>query len=1604
MKKLSLLCVIVSVIFLVGCPPIDNFTRDTYSVTYFGNMADSGYVPVDNGDYFDAEYVTVKGNVNNLQRNGYEFVGWSTVGNAPLEYVEGDTIVVNGEDIALFAVWNVSSFSVTYDSLGENAGYCPEEQFVSHNETVVISDNVGDLHKEGYYFAGWSTTPGTVVEFFPGDEIIVSDDITLYAVWVEVSNPKVTFYLEDGSGDTLERFVYYPDDRLLELPPSPVREGYSFENWYTLPNGSGEVFSTETQITDDLIVYANWSINSYTLNFNSNDADSGSVPQNITLSYDSSIYLPGNIGNLNRIGYTFSGWSTAIDGAAEFIEGDQYTIGSSDITLYAVWTLNSYTVTYSNSGADSGSAPSSITAEYNTVINISDNTGNMIKSGYHFIGWSTTLNGDMEYGVNYPLIIGTEDITLYPVWSEAEVFTVMFYIDADNIDYRYVTYPETVVSSLPEDPVKEGYTFLGWFNSVTDEEFLTDTVVTESLQVNAIWEINSYTVTYHNSGSDAGTVIEPVTYDFGEALVIDNNSGSLEKTGYTFTGWSPSYDWSLVYSGGQVITMGTENIDFYPMWEVASYTITYFADDADSGFIPPSSTYNWGSYITIESNLGYFSRDGYDFIGWSTTPDGSVEYSGGEMIPIGEADLNLYAVWEINSFSVTYNIDDADAGTVPSSVNVDYGSLIEIDNNTGSLEKTGYTFSGWAISSGGSLSYLGGQEITVESAMDLYPVWEINSYSITYRRGDATAGTVPSSINIDYGTLVEIDNNSGSLIRPGYTFIGWATSSGGSLSYVGGQEITVVSNMYLYPVWSINSYSITYHYDDADGGSVPTSQNVSYGSQIVVDDNSGALEKTGYSFDGWSITSGGSLNYIGGQPLNVYSDIDLYPVWGTNNYYLLYDGNDATGGSVPFQVTGNIGTEVIVANSGFLYKDGHTFMGWSLTDTGSVNYTSGSTFTFGGSNTILYAVWSINDYTVTYHSDGSDSGSEPEYMTVNYNTSVSVADNSGNLYRTGYTFSGWSSTLNGSLEYESGSTLVVDGDVDLYPVWSINSYTVTFNGSSEDSGYAPADINSDYNTYITIPGNTGSLVREGYSFVGWSTTVNGSVEYYAGDNLIIGLSNIELFAVWELNNYTVNYFDTDADSGSAPSVMSAVYGETVTLDTNSGELTREGFTLSGWGTASDGAVLYLLGESITMGSSDLNLYPIWSVNSYTLTYHSSDAETGNAPSAVSVNYGHNITIDSNSGILARDGYTLTGWSNTYNGAVDYLLGESMTMGSSDLDLYPVWSINSYTLTYHSTGADTGYAPASVEADFNSSLTISSNSGSLTREGHSFIGWSTTYNGSLEYSAGDSIIMGSESIDLYPVWDIHEFLITYHNTGAEYGVIPVPQLVEYNSSVFASGNSGNLRKTGYSFDGWSTTENGILEYNEYSTISAVVSDLDLYPVWSINSYTVSFNGNNYTSGSVPSSITDNYNEVITIPGVGSLARDNHTFKGWSTTNSGDIEYVEGDTITLSDTDISLHAVWYKNQIISANISIPTGDTITISDPLEVTKGDSLTISVEESFSSYSWYLDGTLIVGESSQTITLDTTSMDAKQYELMVVTINVNGVYSSANYRIRVNN
>ena len=157
-------------------------------------------------------------------------------------------------------------------------------------------------------------------------------------------------------------------------------------------------------------------------------------------------------------------------------------------------------------------------------------------------------------------------------------------------------------------------------------------------------------------------------------------------------------------------------------------------------------------------------------------------------------------------------------------------------------------------------------------------------------------------------------------------------------------------------------------------------------------------------------------------------------------------------------------------------------------------------------------------YTVTYDGNGSTGGSVPtDSGSYASGGSVTVLGNTGSLVRSGYSFAGWTDNSGGTgTVYASGSSYTVaSSNVTFYAKWS-PSYSVTYSGNGSTGGSVPVD-GSSYASggSVTVLGNTGSLVRSGYSFAGWTDNSGGTGTVYApGSSYTVASSNVTLYAKW----------------------------------------------------------------------------------------------------------------------------------------------------------------------------------------------------------------------------------------------------------------------------------------------------------------------------------------------------------------------------------------------------------------------------------------------------------------------------------------------------------
>ncbi|HHY71816.1 MAG TPA: cadherin-like domain-containing protein [Bacillus bacterium] len=170
----------------------------------------------------------------------------------------------------------------------------------------------------------------------------------------------------------------------------------------------------------------------YNITYNGNGHDAGAVPSD-SAYYEkgTSVTVYGNMGNLTKANHTFAGWNTKADGSGiTYMEDAQFPMGAGDMTLYAKWEANQYTVTYDGNGSTGGTPPNAMSYEYNANVIVAGQ-GSLVKSGYVFAGWNTAADGKgVNYAANDTFIMGSSPITFYAKWIEKQAPIVSDYQEA----------------------------------------------------------------------------------------------------------------------------------------------------------------------------------------------------------------------------------------------------------------------------------------------------------------------------------------------------------------------------------------------------------------------------------------------------------------------------------------------------------------------------------------------------------------------------------------------------------------------------------------------------------------------------------------------------------------------------------------------------------------------------------------------------------------------------------------------------------------------------------------------------------------------------------------------------------------------------------------------------------------------------------------------------------------------------------------------------------------------------------------------------------------------------------------------------------------------
>ncbi len=847
--------------------------------------------------------------------------------------------------------------------------------------------------------------------------------------------------------------------------------------------------------------------NEYSVSYDAN-AGSGSASSHWATT-NATVTLHNGSG-LAREGYTVDGWTTGKDGS-----GSRYSLGatirmpSHGVGLYAHWKVNQYPVAYdanAGTGTESG-----VTADFGATVSLGHGDA-VTREGYTLDGWNTAKDGSgTQYVLGDALKVPSHGVSLYAHWR-ANKYGVHYDANAgDGVETDQVgDFGTQVTLARGANLARDGYSLEGW---TTDPDGSgthfapgdTMQVPSRGVSLYAHWKANTYGVQYDANAGDGSEAEQSA--DFATTVAL-RTGDSVSRIGYSLDGWDTSADGNGTrYALGEGIRMPSHHMRLYAHWTVNKYAVSYEHNDGTGSSSGDSQ--NYGEEFQVGHGKG-FDRPCYTLDSWNTASDGSGHrYATDDAVRMPYGGLRLYAHWSENTYAVSYDAN-ADQGAAPAQA-TSYNSYLNLSAGSG-LDREGYTLDGWTTQADGAGTFYSlGEGVHMPcNGMRLYGHWKINKYKVWYENNDGSGSN--SNESEDYGREFRAGHGHG-FDRPCYTLDSWNTDAEGTgHRYNTDDAVRMPSGgMRLYAHWTENIYAVTYD-ASADQGDAAL-QATRYNSYLNLADSTG-LDREGYTLDGWTSEADGTGTFYAlGEGIHMpCKDVHLYGHWKANHYSVRYDANGGTG-SEP-SVTKAYKTTITTADGSGMSRTGYHADSWNTEADGTgTTYALGSELKVGCHHVTLYMQWVPNDYTVTYDAVDATGGTVPDAATFTVEAPASIAGNTGDLVRTGYVFTGWTTGGDTPTTYSEGATYGEASDLTLHATWVAGEYGVVYNANGATGGTVPDTETFTVETPATIAGNTGTLVRTGYEFVGWSSAPDGPVDYAAGDSYATP-ATLNLYAIW----------------------------------------------------------------------------------------------------------------------------------------------------------------------------------------------------------------------------------------------------------------------------------------------------------------------------------------------------------------------------------------------------------------------------------------------------------------------------------------------------------
>lgn len=408
----------------------------------------------------------------------------------------------------------------------------------------------------------------------------------------------------------------------------------------------------------------------------------------------------------SREGYVFGGWYKNDDFTGTAIAAENIATAENNVTYYAKWIPDCDVIFDFNGGASTNyviSIPNGV--------KIDEPIEQPNKAGYVFKYWALSTNLNQEYNWNTEI---TNNIVIEAVWQEiGNNYVVTFDLNGGVGAFNtQVLVANGSTVSRPTSPSKVGYTFAGWAPEGQASYYNFNTPVTSDITLVAVWQTTQIcTITFNLNGGYG---------DFPDITInrlekIEEPSAKPAKAGNHFKYWALSTDLTKEYNWNNLVS---ENITLIAVWENFNRVVSFNSNGGTAA--PGTIILNVGDCVSdFEKmlNENQPERIGYTFEFWATSPTSNVAYN--LDLPVTN-NLTLYAIWRINTYTVSFNLDGG-SGSFPNKT-INYGSTVSKPAATPT--KDGFTFKYWALS-GQTTEYNFSTPVT--SDITLVAIWEQDS-------------------------------------------------------------------------------------------------------------------------------------------------------------------------------------------------------------------------------------------------------------------------------------------------------------------------------------------------------------------------------------------------------------------------------------------------------------------------------------------------------------------------------------------------------------------------------------------------------------------------------------------------------------------------------------------------------------------------------------------------------------------------------------------------------------------------------------------------------------------------------------------------------------